>query len=79
MPGSVAIVPPRHDRRSYPLPAGWNVTFSPDEPELGPGAEITVAATVNAPDGFRGNQAINIHAFNGPVLAGGVTLFVRGA
>jgi hypothetical protein len=68
-----------HDRRKFPLPEGWSVVFSPAAPVLSPGAEESIAATVNAPDGFTGRQAINVHAFNRYGLAGGVTLYVEGA
>jgi hypothetical protein len=68
----------RHNRSNFPLPNGWSVVFSPAAPALPPGAEETIAATVNAPDGFVGTQAINVHAFNRYGLAGGVTLYVEG-
>ncbi|HSC91758.1 MAG TPA: hypothetical protein VLB86_08915 [Gaiellaceae bacterium] len=78
-PGTVEHVPPQHDRRNAPLPAGWTVTFDPEHPVLAAGDEVDVAATVTAPDGFHGRQPVNVHAFTGEGLAGGVTLYVEGA
>ena len=77
-PGTVEDVPPRHDRRNSPLPPGWSVSFDPEHPLLAPAEEITVTVSVNAPDGFTGTQAINVHAFNQEGAAGGVTLYVEG-
>src|SRR5262249_17644610 len=69
----------RHRRTNYPLPSGWSVEFSPAAPVLPGGAEETIAVTVMAPDGFRGRQTVNVHAFNRYGLAGGVTFYVEGA
>jgi len=71
-------VSPQHDRRNYPLPAGWGISFAPANPELAPGQEITVVATVNPPAGFTGRQPINVHTFAESGLAGGVTFYVDG-
>lgn len=71
-------VPPQHDRRNYPLPPGWTVSFAPDNPRLDPGQEITVVATVNPPAGFKGRQAINAHAFDAVGMSGGMTFYVEG-
>lgn len=68
-----------HNPEKYPLPAGWNVTITPDTPSLAPGEEQTIQVVVNAPDGFQGTQAINVNAFNRYGPAGGVTLYVEGA
>jgi len=72
-------VPAQHDRRNYPLPAGWNISFAPANPQLGPGSEITVTATVTPPAGFTGRQPINVHAFAESGLAGGMTFYVEGS
>src|ERR1017187_7308433 len=67
-------VPPAHDRHNYPLPAGWSVTFNPAEPELAPGVEQLITATIIAPAGFTGSQPINVNAFSKRGFAGGVTI-----
>jgi hypothetical protein len=72
-------VPPAHDRRNYPLPAGWHVTFDPAEPELAPGVEQLITATIIAPEGFTGSQIINVNAYSRRGFAGGVTITVQGA
>jgi hypothetical protein len=77
-PGTVQIVPPKHDRTKYPLPQGWSVAFNPASPQLAAGQETNVHVTLNPPAGFKGRQAINVHAFTRRGLAGGVTLYVEG-
>jgi hypothetical protein len=72
------VVPPQHDRRNYPLPAGWTVTFSPAQPELDPNQEIQMTVTVTPPNGFKGRQPVNVHGFHAEGLAGGITLYVEG-
>jgi hypothetical protein len=66
-------VPAMHDRRNYPLPAGWSVEIEPTAPKLAPEEEQLIRLTVTAPDGFKGRQRINVHAFYRYGLAGGVT------
>lgn len=70
-------IPSQHLRSNHPLPAGWNITFSPANPLLEAGQEITVHATVNPPNGFTERQPINVHAFTRSGLAGGLTLYVQ--
>jgi hypothetical protein len=72
-------VPPQHDRRNYPLPPGWDITFTPANPHLTAGEEITVTATINPPAGFKGRQPVNVHTFSEAGLAGGMTFYVEGA
>jgi hypothetical protein len=72
-------VPPQHDRQNYPLPAGWNIVFSPRDPQLSAGEEIAITATVRPPAGFVGRQPINVHAFGEAELAGGMTFYVEGS
>jgi hypothetical protein len=72
-------VPPQHTRLNYPLPEGWSIAFAPDNPGLSAGEEITVVVTVSPPAGFQGHQPINVHAFSGSSLEGGVTFFVEGS
>jgi hypothetical protein len=45
---------------------------------LAPDEETTVTVDVTSPDTFVGRQAINVNAFAGDWMAGGVTLFVEG-
>jgi hypothetical protein len=68
----------RHALDNHPLPVGWRIDISPLAPDLAPDQEIPVQVMVHPPDGFRGSQAININAFAGSNLAGGVTLTVVG-
>jgi hypothetical protein len=44
---------------------------------LGPEGERLVTVKVTAPDGFVGRQAINVNAFDGNDLVGGVTLYAE--
>jgi hypothetical protein len=76
-PGTIAAVPPQHDRRNYPLPPGWSIAFHPPDAVLHPGQEITVRADVDPPPGFTGRQTVNVHAFTAKELAGGITLYVE--
>lgn len=67
-----------HGRDRFPLPPGWTVKLRPEEVLLAPGERSTVTVDVTAPDGFAGRQAINVNAFVGNWLAGGVTLTAVG-
>ncbi len=69
----------RNSRAANPLPDGWAVSFSPAEPTLAPGEELDVEALIEPPDSFHGTQTLNVHAFAGAMLAGGVTLTVQRA
>jgi hypothetical protein len=69
----------RHQRAAWPIPDGWNVTIDPAQMQLDAGEAREVTVDVTAPDGFRGRQAINVHAFAGQQIVGGVTLYVEGA
>jgi hypothetical protein len=64
----------RHRRERHPVPAGFAVQIAPPDPTIAPGAAITVTVTVEPPAGFLGRQAINVNAFHGQGVAGGVTL-----
>lgn len=70
-------VPPVHDRKNYPLPVGWAVDIRPAEPRLAPDEEMTIAVEITPPPGFAGRLPVNVHAFDGQGLAGGVTLYVE--
>ena len=68
----------RHARNLFPVPAGWTVEITPAELALGAGEQRDVTVRATAPDGFRGTQPINVNAFHGDRLIGGVTLHVTG-
>jgi hypothetical protein len=70
---------PRHERRNYPVPAGWSVVIDPSEPRLAPDAETTVRVRVTPPDTFHGRQPLNVNAFGAHGFAGGVTFYVESA
>jgi hypothetical protein len=69
----------RNSRAAHPLPPGWTIDFSPANPTLDPDEEITITGNITPPDTFHGTQAVNIDAFNGAALAGGVTITVNRA
>jgi hypothetical protein len=67
-----------HRLKAHPLPTGWQIEFQPaDAIVLGPGEEQLITVKVTAPDGFVGRQAINVNAFDGNELVGGVTLYAE--
>jgi hypothetical protein len=68
----------RHRRTLWPLPHGWQVVVEPDAPQLGPEESEVVTVDITAPDDYRGRQVVNVHAFDGRELVGGVTLYVEG-
>jgi hypothetical protein len=67
----------RHAGRAD-LPEGWQVRTEPQEFVLEPGATTDVRVEATAPDGFEGRVAVNVNAFDGAVLLGGVTLYAEG-
>jgi hypothetical protein len=69
----------RHERGSWPVPPGWQVTVDPEIPSLGPGESTAVTVTATPPGGFTGGQALNVNAFHEYGLAGGVTVTVMAA
>lgn len=69
-------VPPQHDRRNYPIPEGWSVSFDPSEPALAPGAEVPVRVRITAPPVFHGRQHFNVNMFDRKEFSGGVTVKV---
>ena len=69
----------RHGREAWPVPEGWRVVVDPEAVALDPGGQVEVTVDVTAPDGFRGRQALNVNAFDGPELVGGVTLYAEGS
>jgi len=67
-----------HRLSGHPVPAGWQISFQPGEViDLGPEGEQLITVKVTAPDGFVGRQAINVNAFVGNDLVGGVTLYAE--
>ncbi len=77
--GVPSVARSRNSRASNPLPAGWTIAFAPDAPTLDPGEQIDVTVTVTPPNGFTGDQPINVHTFSGSTLIGGVTVTLRRA
>lgn len=78
MPETIArTVPRQHDRRNYPIPAGWTVDIAPGEPNLPAGAEMPIRVTLDAPAGFHGRQPFNVNVFDREGFTGGVTLVVE--
>jgi hypothetical protein len=69
----------RNSRADNPLPQGWTIAFNPAAPVLDPGQEMEIAAIVTPDDSFHGTKPINVHAFAGQQLAGGVTIVVQRA
>jgi hypothetical protein len=67
----------RNSRAANPVPDDWSVAFSPAEPTLAPGEEVEVTARIEPPDGFHGRLNLNVHAFAGRELVGGVTIAVE--
>jgi hypothetical protein len=68
----------RHMREAHALPPGWVVEIGDGAGEmLRPGEERPVAVKVVAADGFEGELDINVNAFDGGRLVGGVTLRVH--
>jgi hypothetical protein len=68
----------RHRLTGHPLAAGWRLEYQPgDVVELGSEEERVIQVKVTAPDGFVGRQAINVNAFDGGDLAGGVTFYAE--
>lgn len=67
-----------HARSRFGIPEGWAVNLTPEQVVLEPGEAVNVIVDVTSPDPFLGRQAINVNAFAGDWMAGGVTLFVEG-
>ena len=67
-----------HGRGQHPVPEGWTVDITPPRLELGADESEVVRVHVVAPDGFAGEQVINVNAFADQLLVGGVTLKVHG-
>lgn len=72
----LADVRQRHDRRKFPVPAGWHVFITPPEISLSGGADADVVVQIEPPPGFLGSQAFNVHARSADRHVGGVSLTV---
>jgi hypothetical protein len=68
----------RHRRGHDPVPAGWAVNISPENPALVSGDATSVEVVITPPGGFVGSQRFNVDAFDEHGPAGGVTLTVIG-
>jgi hypothetical protein len=66
----------RHGADQHPVPVGWTVAIEPAEVSLGAFATEDVVVTVTPPATFAGEEVINVNAFYGSDLVGGVTLRV---
>ena len=69
----------RNSATRNPLPPNWTIQFTPANPALGSGEEMTIDAVVTPPDDFQGTMPVNVHTFAGNTLAGGVTILVQKA
>lgn len=67
-----------HNKAAWPVPDGWQVAITPVEARLDPGQSLPVTVDITAPDGYAGRQAINVNAYAGQTLVGGVTFHVEG-
>lgn len=65
-----------HGSTAHPIPPGWHVQIQPDVLDLDAFAEQNVIATITPPDSFAGEQVLNINAYYGIEIVGGVTLTV---
>lgn len=67
----------RNNRALFPVPDDWRVEISPATFELAAGEQQSVQVHITAPERFSGSQPVNVSAFAGNTLAGGVTLIVH--
>ncbi|MDL2401102.1 hypothetical protein [Rhizobium mayense] len=68
-----------HLPSAHLLPPGWKVDISPDHPSLEPSEQLTVTVVATPPEGWTGQQALNVNTFDeGDKTSGGVTLIVLG-
>ena len=68
-----------HSRATNVLPVGWTLVFDPPDPVVPGNGEVVINVTITPPDSFHGVQPVNIHAFSGQTLVGGVTARVTRA
>ena len=68
----------RHRPEAHPVPAGWQIDFfGRDSVTLQAGEQTDVTVKITSTDAPVAMQAININAFDGNALVGGVTLYVH--
>jgi hypothetical protein len=67
----------RHRRELFPTPDGWTVDIVPGEFVLGPGQTQMVTVSITSDGSVVAGRAINVNAFAGDELIGGVTLVVH--
>jgi hypothetical protein len=67
----------RHRRELYPVPHGWQVEITPAELALGPAETQNVTVRITSDGSPVTRQAINVNAFAGDELVGGVTMYVH--
>lgn len=67
-----------HGRERFGPPARWEISIEPAQLHLEPGRTQEISVTATAPAGFTGRQPINVNAFVGETLVGGVTLYAEG-
>lgn len=68
----------RNNVKNFPIPEGWKVDITPQNPVLSSGQEqiVDVAITAPQPD-FVGEKVFNVNAYAGGSLIGGVTLTAK--
>ena len=64
-------------RGLFPVPAGWQLTITPNAPTILPNQSVPITVSATPPSGFTGNQVLNVHAFHAGGIAGGVTLTIN--
>lgn len=67
-----------HGKDRFSSPAGWEISIEPAQLHLEPGKTREVSVIATTPAGFTGRQPINVNAFVGETLLGGVTLYAEG-
>jgi hypothetical protein len=67
----------RHGPNAHPIPPGWSIELEPDLLDLDAGETRNVEVSIQPPDEFVGQRAINLNATHGADPVGGVTLLVE--
>jgi len=66
----------QNDVQQFPVPAYLNARLSHQQVELAPGEQIEVVLEMDPPPGGSGTQTVNVHAYEGDALLGGITAYV---
>lgn len=67
-----------HSVNNFPIPAGWHINVTPEQPTLDPDQEMDIDISITPPDDFVGTMPFNINAYyNKSDFAGGVTIYVE--